>query len=344
MSELALYVDGYLHEGWLSARVTRSMEQLAHDFELSLTEKWADTMLPRKIRPGASCILFIDKEPVIVGWVDDCKPTYTATTHTLTVTGRSRTGDLVDCTASSFHYKGQTLAQVAVKLCAPFGIAVMAETDVGGPFLTLKPNEGDTVFEALDAAARIRGVLLTTNAAGDLVITRASFKTLPYPLVLGFNIKAGEGEFSLKDRFSLYTVKGQQSGSAMLPPELAARPSAKTVDSTVTRFRPLTVIADEPIDFAAAAARAQWESNVRAGRSQRVTYTVAGWKHPTGLWEPNVLVPVSDPFLGIQGVRLISSVEYSLSESGEETKITLVPRAAFDILPAKEPSDNAFLG
>lgn len=344
MSEIALYVDGYKYGGWLSARVTRSIEQLAHDFELSLTEKWADSMLPRAIRPGAACFLFIDGDPVIVGYVDDVKPSYSGSSHTLTVSGRSKTGDLVDCTAASFHYRGQTLAQLAAKLCLPFGIEVVVETDVGGPFLTLKPNEGDSVFQALDAAARIRGVLLTTNASGDLVITRASYETLPYPLVLGFNIKAGEGEFSLKDRFSQYTLKGQQNGSAMLPPELAARPSAKATDPVVTRHRPLTIIADEPIDVAAAKSGVQFEVNVRAGRSQRVTYTVAGWKHPMGLWEPNVLVPVSDQFLGITGVRLITAVEYTIGDAGEETKLTLMPRSAFDVLPVKEPNDNQFLG
>ncbi len=52
------------------------------------------------------------------------------------------------------------------------------------------------------------------------------------------------------------------------------------------RHRPLTVIAEEQIDSAAAVNRAQWEASVRYGRSRRGTYTVLGWFNGSGLWAP----------------------------------------------------------
>ncbi|WP_241087417.1 phage baseplate assembly protein [Candidatus Vondammii sp. HM_W22] len=235
----------------------------------------------------------------------------------------------MDCSAPSFQWKGQTLLQIAEKLCAPFNISVRAVTDTGAAFSGLKNNEGETAFEALERAARIRGLLLITRAGSQ----RAAGK-----LKLGDNIKEAKGHFSHRNRFSVYKIKGQAAGNAFSDAAQAYQIFATVSDSAIKRHRPMTIVSDDPIDAAAAKTRATWQRNVNAGRSQSVTYTVQGWRDQGGaLWSPNWLIPVDDDYMGINQEMLIIAVTLVLDDRGESAELTVMLPQAFDLIELPEP-------
>jgi prophage tail gpP-like protein len=184
-------------------------------------------------------------------------------------------------------------------------------------------------------------VLLLSDGLGNLVMTRASTSRITTVLELGTNIFRANGTASHRDRFSQYQVKGQQSGSDDWYGEDAAHPLGSATDGDITRHRPLTVLAEEQIDSASAKERAEWERNVRYGRSRRISYTVHGWYHADGLWQPNVLVDVRDPFLSLTGTRLVAGVGLTLDEDGFTTTLELLPRQAFDRIELPEPGEDA---
>ncbi len=339
MSDLRLKVDGLLYGGWKTVRIQRSIEQIAGQFELTVTERWAGQDTPRPIRPGAECQVLIDGTPVVTGYVDDANISYDATSHSVAVTGRDKTGDLVDCSAPTKDKQrfNLTLLALAKKLCVPYGIEVTADVDVGPAFASDADNSGASVFEGLAAAAAIRAVLLISDGLGDLLITRASRERIQTILLLGDNVRACSVSFSHKDRYSEYTVLGQGAADDFNYGLAAAQPVGKTIDGLIERHRPLTVIAEKPITSAAAQVRAEWERNVRFGKSQRIQYTVAGWHYEPGkLWPLNRLVAVRDEFLGIDADLLITGVTFILDDSGERTELALMPREAFDLIPLPE--------
>lgn len=338
--EVRLKVDGMLYGGWTSITITRSMEQVAGSFELAVSERWAGQDVVRPIRPGMTCSVLVDGAPVITGHVDDVSVDYDARSHTVTVSGRDATGDMVDCSAPSIQFSGRTLPGVARELCAPYGIGVKVEASCAAEFQRLKNNEGDSVYETLEAAARVRAVLLLSDGLGNLVLSRVSSSRVPTPLVLGSNILSCSARFSGRDRYSIYTVKGQSSGSDDWYGESAAQPAGQARDKGVGRHRPLTVLAEEQIDPAAAAERAQWERNVRYGRGRTMTITVRGWSHAGGLWTPNRLVTVRDAFIGVDQTLLISGVTLSLSDQGELAELTVCPPEAFALLALPEPDED----
>ena len=339
--DVRLQVGGTIYGGWQRISIRRGMEQLAATFELGVTERWAGQDTVRPITPGAACEVLVDGAAVIKGYVDDVAVEYDEQTHDVSVSGRDRTGDLIDCSAPSTQFSGRTLAQVAAELCAPFGIGVKTATATGGQFSRLKNNEGDTVFETLEAAARVRAVLLLSDGLGNLVLTRTGTERVGTVLELGVNVLRCSGQFSHRDRFSRYQVKGQQSGSDDWYGEDAAHPLGTATDGEIARHRPLTVLAEENIDTAAASERAQWERNVRYGRSRRIGYTVAGWSHSGGLWRPNALVTVRDPFLSVSAERLITGVELTLDGNGFSTRLELMPSQAFDRVELPEPGEDS---
>ena len=337
MPDVRLLVDGRAYGGWQRMRIRRSMERVAGEFELSVTERWPGQDARRPIRPGVACTVQVDAQTVITGYVDDVAVNYDKRNHTVTVSGRDRTGDLVDCSAPSVQWSGRTLGDVARQLCQPHGIRVRVDTDVGGPFERLKNNEGDSVFETLEAAARVRGVLLTSNEQGDLVIARATHSRVATHLRLGDNILAGRAQLSHRDRYSNIMVKGQTIGTDIWNTEDAAHPEGSAVDTRIRRYRPLIVMAEEQVDAAAAQIRAEWERNVRFGRSQRITYTVQGWRHSSGLWRPNAMVRVEDAFTGLNSDRLLVGVSLLLDQDGTRAELEVMPREAFVRTRLPEP-------
>lgn len=341
MTDVRLTVDGEDWGGWQGYRISLGM-QLAGTFELRLTERWAGQESRRTLRVGAPCTLHYNGQPLITGFLDSISPSYDAESHTLTVAGRDATADLVDCSAPSTQWIGRSLADVARELSAPFGIKVIDQARALTPFRSFKPNEGDTLFEALDQAARMRGVLLLTDGLGSLVISRAGHDRAHDPLVLGENVLAASATNDLRDVFAYYLLKGQQSGDDWLPSELAAAVQASARDARIKRHRPLTLIADGPLDDATARERVMWERNLRWGRSQSIQYRMVGHLQSNGApWRPNQRVSIFDPYQFLDGEeRLISDVTYSLDDQGERTELTVMPRAAFEMAELPEPENE----
>ncbi len=333
MPDIVLQVNDINYAGWTSVRVQRGMEQVSGMFELGITDRWPGQSARWPIFPGAECKLTVRGETLITGYVDDRNPSYSSGEHTISIIGRDKTADLVDCAAvySGGEWKNRNLAEVAAYLCKPYGIKVIAETDVGArhPVYGLEP--GESAFECIERYARFRGVLPLSDGLGNLLLTRATTTDrVKTALVFGNNILRSSGRLSWRERFSHYTVKGQEVKG------MTGQPVGRAEDAEVkaSRYRPRILIAEELGDVVSFKARAEWERNVRYGRAQPVNYTLQGWHHADGVWRPNTLVTVTDPLMEFdERELLIVSVELMYNESGTLAQLTLMPREAFDRIP-----------
>lgn len=119
MPEVRLMVGNQEWGGWKSYRISLGMQQLAGTFDLQLTERWAGQAARREIPEGAPCSVHFDNEVLITGYIDRVGPTYNSHDHNVSVTGRDKTCDLVDCSAPATQWIGRGLADVARELCAP---------------------------------------------------------------------------------------------------------------------------------------------------------------------------------------------------------------------------------
>jgi len=337
--DVRLRIGANDYSGWKTIAVRRSLDTLADTFDLTLTDRWSADAARRPVRLGEACEVWIGDEKLITGYVDEVRPRYDSKTRALTVAGRSKTADLVDCSlpasdTSAAQNNSQTLPQLAAALAKPFGVKVVSE--VGGlPKIDRTVAEpGQTAFEIIEVKARTAAVLIISNPDGNLVITRASNQRVATPLILGENILEAEGEFSQRERFSHYYFVGQQSNwGNNLGADGAAHVKGQSEDTAV-RYRPTTVVAEGAGNVADMKLRAQWQRNVNYGRSRRATYTVNGWEHADGLWEPNRLVRVVDEWMGFNNESLmIGTVEFVLDERGQRTRLTVMPKEAYDLIP-----------
>lgn len=341
--EVTLKTDGKVYGGWKSIDIRRSLEFAANTFSLGITDAWPGEATPRPIRMGSPCEVWIDNEKLITGYVDDVAPRHTATERGIGVEGRSKIADLIDCALSltdkeKAQFYNQNFLQLAQRFAKPFGIAVLDRVGSYKPAHVRNLDPGRRVFEALEEWSREEAVILTADANGNLVITRASRDRLRTMLKLGENIEAGQGRFSMKDRFSHYYVYAQSWGDDNNYGAASAHIAGRAEDLRV-RFRPTVIVAEEAETPETVRKRAEWQRNVQYGRSMQVTYTVTGWRHLDGLWAPNKLVRIEDEWMGLNGAWwIIATARFLLDEKGMRTELTVMPKEAFDLvsLPLKD--------
>lgn len=220
MDKISLFVAGTVYEGWTEATVTTAIEQIAGDFSLSITERWDGQLDGWEIPCGEFCQVKIGDDVVISGYVDSIDASYDAGSHTISITGRDITGDLVDCSAPSKNYTGQTITQILTDLAKPYGIKVVDE--IQGRDGNLKTStkiqdmavqNGDAVFDTMDKAAKQLGVMLVSDGNGSIAITSAGKAgNAGVDLVQGVNILSANYTQDHSELYSEITVKGQVSG------------------------------------------------------------------------------------------------------------------------------------
>ncbi len=342
---IVLAIGGAEYAGWKEVNVTRSIEQGAGAFNLSVTEKWKGQPRRRAIRPGGPASLMASGDILATGYVDDVTVDYDSSTHAVTVAGRDKVADLIDCAAvvdAEHEFYDLTLTDFARRICAPYGVPVTAEVDVGAPFARFAIQPGETAWAAIERASRHRAVLPNGDGQGGLVLTRAGLGgRAGGTLQLGRNTKNARGTFTYRDRFSETIVRGQQEGSDFLEEGAAASPEGRAKDGAITRYRPTVIMAEQAGNGLTLSDRAAWEVRVARGRSRSVAYTTAGWRDGDGkLWRPNTMVRVFDDYLDIDFDMLIVSVAYKIAISiGTVAELTLALPDAYDLLPEPEEAE-----
>lgn len=345
-----LLVNGLEYSGWKKVSVTAGIERQARDFTLEVTDRWPEqTDIPRRIRPGDPCQLFIGADGIMTGYVDATPISYDGSSVTVGVKGRSKTADLVDCSAVNKpgQWKGQKLEKIAQDMATPYGIKVIAQADTGAVFVDHQIQQCETVFESIDRMLKFRHLLATDDADGNLVFITAGEEGTASPLILGQdgNILSGNADLDFKDRFSQYICKGQHAGTDAdfeeedddASTEAATSESADTADAAITRKRVIIFKQSGQSDEGTCRDKVNYERDSRATKSLMASYKVQGWRQINGaLWEPNKMVRVLDPIIGFDRQMLISEVQYELSEEGTFTTLTVGPREGFISSPAKK--------
>ena len=331
-----LKVAGQFYEGWTRASIQLGIEQIAGTFDLEVTDRW-NTAQGRQsftIKAGQLCEVIMNGTTIITGYIDTTKREYDSMSHSVSFSGRDKTGDLVDCSAifKSGQWRNKTVDQIAYDLITPFGISVIVQADVGPALPIFAIQEGASVFEELERAAKMRALLLVSDGLGNLVVTRAGSARASANLVEGQNILKASAEFGWKDRYSQYIVKGQSHGDDQNYGATVAQQMASVNDSGITRYRPLIVMAEDQSANATLKQRAEWERNVRYGRSSRACITVQGWGVGNMLWQPNTITRLVSPHLSADLDMLVVSATFSLDDEGQSATLELAQPQAFDTI------------
>tara|TARA_R110000803_G_scaffold162194_1_gene225799 strand:+ start:13307 stop:14428 length:1122 start_codon:yes stop_codon:yes gene_type:complete len=337
------YSDNKIFDGFKNVSITKKLMSLAGSFEITMTDKWKAERSDFQLKPGSRIHCHIGKEAVFEGYVDVMNLNITPGSRNITISGRDRTADLIDCShVGPAEYNKLGIKEIAEQMTAPFGIKVINpfNVDLGSVFEKFTVRVGETVFEALTRAAKQREIVLLTSTHGNLIFDKVGIRQSGTELVEGINVKITGSTFDNSQRFSEYIVKGQQPGLVGKGKE-TTQSKATAKDNGVTRYRPTIILADQSSDNDAAQKRANFESSFKSAKATKISCTVRDWRKISGdLWAVNELVFIDAKSIGVSGSFLIASVRFNLGDSGRSADLELVRKDAFNFLPEKKKSDD----
>lgn len=357
-AQIYVTINGTDYQGWLESSIERSIENISHRFTIPVT------YVPGK-RPDINrqdiIKVRINETLVTTGYVLTADPFYRKDDCGIKIQGRSRTGDLVTC--SAIHKGGQwrraKLNQIARDLCSPFGIDVLVETDVGAAISEFTIRHGESVLHCISRAARMRGVLVTANMKGQLVLTKAGKTKSHGAIVRGQNVISMEGIGTDAERFSQYIGYGQQKACAGISGKIltvggqtpdgvkgvgrsklftsAMQKKAVVNDPEIKRYLPLIVNAEGNTETGDMRSLVNHTMRVRRGQAYGIRYRLEGWTWKGKPWEVNTRVPIYDEIAELDGDEwLICEVTTKVDlKDGDVADVLVRPVDAYDMVPIK---------
>lgn len=348
---VTIRVGGRDFGNWKSNTISYGIETAARSFAISATqpppaEGDAGTESPiSDLFVGDAVEVFVGRgtlrQRLITGYIDSLAPSYSAETGLeVAVSGRSKTCDAVDCAAiGSKRFNELKIEKIASRLASPYGISVVTDLPpgetTGKRLKKFVVEQGETVYSAIERMARLRFLLITDNADGELVLIKAAPGSFPLQigssLELGRNVLDADATFDGSDLFSEYQVRSQTAGNDQDFGEVVTGIQATALEGGIGRRRVHVISSESSANKARCLARAKWEATTRLGRSTLANFTVRGWYDDNGdLWQPGVLVDVRDDFLRINRELLIVNVDLTVDDQqGHVAKLLLAPEGGY---------------
>lgn len=343
MSDVSLVVNGRQMSGWTRISISLGVERCTASFELGMTEiTEADDEVVTQ--PGDSCQVKIGSNVVITGFVDRVVPAISKTGHEISVVGRGKCADLVDCSNEwpGCQIQNGDAYAIATSLAKTYGIKVAIDPNAPRrrvPYLQFSRMESP--WQIIEAACRWSALLAYELADGSLYLSQVGQRKHASGIGQGQNVERASFVQGLDQRFSIYEAfllgvdnyGDAGSGGNLL---------ATLKDSGVKRHRMKAIVIEgaAAADANLIAQRLLWESNRRIGRSQAVQVRVDSWFDSAGkLWQPNWLVPINLPTLKVQQSELvIGQVTYKVDDEGTGADLLLMPPGAFAVQPPVIPA------
>ena len=271
-------------------------------------------------------------------------PTFDEESSRVAVQCYSKPGVLLDSDAPAsllpFESRGLTIKQIADRLCQPFGIAVVMADDAqpGAPFKRVKQKLDGKVQDYLVSLAQQRGLILSDNGRGNLVILRSRPVGQPVAALEegAAPVTSVSSTFNASDYYSEITGVTSQKMYAT-----GARVTERN-PRPMTGIRCQTVVLDDT-EKADAPAAVRARMGRMFGNAFSVSVEVPTWRDPAGrLWRPNTTIKLKAPSAMVYAPYnfIVRTVSMRNNNNAETATLGLVMPGAFSgETPARFPWD-----
>ena len=342
---------------WKSATVQRSIDSNAGAFRFSNSTQSPIGSYP--VKTGDFVEILINGYRKIAGFVDEISGSQSTTGHTIDVSGRDNTQDLIDSSvpdAAKVSEGPISLKALIEKVISAIGASISVSSNVTGmdQFSSDElqaAGSGNTCMEYLVSFARKRQVYLVPDGAGGLIIYRPDTSNqAASPLIhkdgeQNNNVVSYSFQQSQQGRFNQYLCRSQDNfGFDALAEYFGGGTdrNSPAIDDQIRATRYLEFQAEESMDAPTCSERAAEEANIRRAVGTTYTVSVPGAAQSDGtLWDFGQFVYVDDSYAGITGTYLIKTVEYAIDTTGgTRTQLTMVPPDAYQVTAEPGPENR----
>ena len=345
---LTLTVGNQVLTGWQRVSVTRPLAAIPSSFDLEVTERYPNVS-DIDVQPGQPCTVKIGTDLVLTGYVDRYAASIAPGAHSIRISGRSKSEDLVDCSAvfgdmsqQGFQQINGTTLAIVRKLASAYGINVQSTAGDGVTIPQFNILLGETPWEIIDRITRYSQMIVYDLPDGSIMLAAVGKQSMASGFSIGDNVESGSVMFSMDGRFSDY--EGHLTSVLTFGTEAGVNtPDVGKVvkDDGVPRFRKRYVISEQFVQGRDIVHdRAVWEMNRNKSAAPINSIVVcdellARQRGQPKLWEVNKLAPIAAAALKLRNTNyLIASVTYQRDENGQHGSLTLMPPEAFQVEPA----------
>ncbi len=360
---IVIEVDKIQYSNFVNASVTLRLDALSNTFAF---EAASNNARPLPFRGGEACLVFADGEQVLSGHIEVVNAAYSGRSHSITMTGRDKTGDLLDSSLPAFSdIKATTLKALCERVLDELGLSIKvideAQPDPFNPAEDISsPDPAENAFSFLEKYARKRHVLLSSDFDGNLLIVESSgvetgglIQNRKDDRNTANNVVQGQVSYDQTGRYNSYLAVAQLNATAgslagILEAQSVADSTGKpSIDRRIRAGRQLILISEAMTSSPNSFDRADWEKNMRAARGVVYSPELVGFTdQEENLWAINTLPQVDDEDAGINARKLINTVTFSSSiDTGNTSILALVDRAAYTLQqqePVLEDTDDDF--
>lgn len=178
--EVTMIIDGKSFRYFDDVNINLSLDTIADTFSLSCPFDSQNKVLRKLFQPRTykECAIYIGGIKQITGHIVTIKTDTSPESAKITLDGYSRTGVLNDCIVApdiNLDIKNLDLLQIAQKICDPFGINVICETDQGAKFTgqeKIQLDKNRKCVEILNELAKLRNILISNTNQGELLLQK----------------------------------------------------------------------------------------------------------------------------------------------------------------------------
>lgn len=286
--ELIEFIDFYLY---------KSLDNLAGSF--SITTR-------KRLEIGRTIRILIGSLVCLDGYIEISTSSMNFNGLRFTSSGRDKTGDIVDSCIETKEIKNQPLQSAVQGLIKD--LQIKCKTDETFK-LSLKPNPGDTIFNALKKVLHPKDIYLFTRN-GDLHLNSLKSEVKPeYTFEEGKNILSIEYTENHTERFKNYVGKRVLGFFQEHTPK-----DVLIADDEIKRPRRLVLISESP------QTECKQQKDLRKAKSKTITLTAMGYLQDNKLFEVGKMAQVISKSVGILENFIINSVTINVSKN--ERKVT----------------------
>lgn len=325
---VTISAGGGNYSAFLGVTVKAAFNEAARSFEFEVAAELGASATNKIFAVGTEVSISTNGDLLLVGYVDSREPTFAAKKAQIAVSGRSKSGDLVD--GSAEHETGQFKKKDPLEIGQAISSEYVAKWETDQQLEKVDQyqlTQGESCFRCVEKLARQQGMTITGTPQGNAKITKAGSERNG-PLIEGHNILTGTAHHNGSNRHSKIVVRGQRPfghGDDNIEIE------AEELDNAVKRHRTIIIVQDEDTTKDRAKKRAKNRKNRAAGNALKATITTQGFRDDGGkLWTPGALTFTQSPFLDISQDMLIESVSYTQSDGGSIATLQLVDPKAYD--------------
>lgn len=359
---ITLDVNGNQYDNFTSATCELRLDSIADGFSFEATATEAQ---PLPFKGGESCSVYVANKKVLTGHIEVVNVSYDSSSHSISVSGRSKTADLLDSTLDNIDdIRGEdlTLKQLIELVIKSIGSDIKVIDEVNPKPLSFaedlaSPEVGDNAFQFIEKYSRKRQVLLTSNPEGDLVITKNSGQATAGAVqhIIGAednNVISCNFSYDTTGRFNVYRFSSgmnpvtlNQAGDTDLAS--LVNQSGGVFDSEIRKGRQLILISESPYSSSPCKDRSKWEADIRRARGLAYDAVVSGFQVGEidgDLWQINKLYQIVDDYVGKVETMLCNSVTFSYSaDEGSNTSLGFVSKNAYTLF-VEPPADTTEAG